>query len=78
MSSGNERAGDLTTTTLATGDWRPAAAAETLKEWGASPATHDLFVVGRISKGERRLLFPHSTARAPFPGPWELRAVFAR
>ena len=39
---------------------------------------HSLFVVGRISKGERRLLFVRATAPAPFPGPWELRAVFSR
>ena len=39
--------------------------------------SHDLFVIGRISKGEKRLMFPHSAAKAPFPGPWEVRAVFA-
>jgi hypothetical protein len=39
---------------------------------------HALFVVGRISKGERRLIFlrPIPT-RPPFPGPFELRAVFS-
>ena len=36
-----------------------------------------VFVVGRISKGERRLVFAPAVAPAPFPGPWELRAVFA-
>jgi hypothetical protein len=39
---------------------------------------HALFVVGRISKGERRLVFASAVAPAPFPGPWELRAVFAK
>lgn len=38
---------------------------------------HAVFVVGRISKGERRLVFAPSVAAPPFPGPWELRAVFA-
>lgn len=37
---------------------------------------HALFVVGRIAKGERRLIFVSTPAPAPFPGPWELRAVF--
>ena len=36
-----------------------------------------VFVVGRISKGEKRLVFARSVAAPPFPGPWELRAVFA-
>ena len=39
--------------------------------------THALFVVGRISKGEKRLVFARSVVAPPFPGPWELRAVFA-
>lgn len=38
--------------------------------------THALFVVGRIVKGERRLVFVRTPAPPPFPGPWELRAVF--
>lgn len=39
---------------------------------------HALFVVGRIFKGERRMIFLRpSPARPPFPGPFELRAVFA-
>jgi hypothetical protein len=37
---------------------------------------HALFVVGRIVKGERRLVFVRKPAPAPFPGPWDLRAVF--
>ena len=36
-----------------------------------------LFVVGRISKGERQLVFLRSRARPPIPGPWELRAILA-
>jgi len=39
---------------------------------------HALFVVGRISKGESRLIFLREPVRAPFPGPWELRALFRR
>lgn len=41
-------------------------------------STHALFVVGRISKGERRILFVTPAPRPPFPGPWELRAIFAK
>lgn len=36
----------------------------------------DLFLVGRVAPGDRRLLAPHG-APAPIPGPWELRGVFA-
>lgn len=42
-----------------------------------NPSTHALFVVGRISKGERRLIFLRTPSQPPFPGPWELRAIFA-
>lgn len=39
---------------------------------------HALFVVGRISKGERRMIFLRPIAtHPPFPGPFELRAVFS-
>ncbi|CAN5673112.1 hypothetical protein BH23GEM6_BH23GEM6_10230 [soil metagenome] len=38
---------------------------------------HSIFVVGRMVKGESRLVFVKNPAPAPFPGPWELRAVFA-
>lgn len=38
--------------------------------------THALFVVGRIVKGEKRLVFVRKAAPPPFPGPWELRALF--
>jgi hypothetical protein len=38
--------------------------------------THELFVVGRITKGERRMIFVRTPVQPPFPGPWELRAVF--
>ncbi|HET8656367.1 MAG TPA: hypothetical protein VFL93_12675 [Longimicrobiaceae bacterium] len=40
-------------------------------------STHQLFIVGRIAKGERRIVFLRTSVRPPFPGPWELRAVFA-
>lgn len=37
---------------------------------------HELFVVGRISKQGSRLVFVRPPERPPFPGPWEVRAVF--
>jgi len=39
---------------------------------------HAMFVVGRISGGESRMMFVERPARAPIPGPWELRAIFSR
>lgn len=39
---------------------------------------HKLFVVGRIAKGERRVVFVRTPPPPPFPGPWELRAIFTR
>jgi hypothetical protein len=50
----------------------------TPKESPMSPTTHSLFIVGRITKGERRLLFVRPPARPPIPGPWEVRAIFTR
>jgi hypothetical protein len=41
-------------------------------------SVHALFMVGRISKGERRLVFVQPVATPPFPGPWELRAIFGK
>jgi hypothetical protein len=38
---------------------------------------HALFLVGRIARGERRVVFVKKPAPAPFPGPWELRALVA-
>lgn len=37
---------------------------------------HTLFVVGRITKAESRVVFVRTPPPPPFPGPWELRAVF--
>ncbi len=34
-----------------------------------------LFIVGRIDKMGRRIVFVNEPARPPFPGPWELHAV---
>jgi hypothetical protein len=34
-----------------------------------------LFIVGRIDKSGRRIVFVNETVLAPFPGPWELHAV---
>lgn len=35
-----------------------------------------LFMVGRINKSGRRIVFVNEPARPPFPGPFELHAVF--
>lgn len=35
-----------------------------------------LFMVGRIDRKGRRVVFVNEPAAAPFPGPWELHAVF--
>ena len=34
------------------------------------------FVVGRISKADRRLMVLEPETPSPIPGPWDLRAVF--
>lgn len=33
------------------------------------------FVVGKIARGGRRVIVMETAAPAPFPGPWDLRAV---
>lgn len=38
-------------------------------------ARHELFVVGRIRKGEQKLIFLDPAARPVFPGPWTIQAV---
>jgi hypothetical protein len=42
------------------------------------PATEkgELFMVGRVDRTGRRIVFVNEPAEAPFPGPWELHAVF--
>lgn len=35
------------------------------------------FVVGRIGRDGKRMIVLESATPAPFPGPWDLRAVFA-
>jgi hypothetical protein len=35
------------------------------------------FVIGRLSKDGNRILILRPATPEPFPGPWELRAVFA-
>lgn len=35
-----------------------------------------LFLIGRIDKRGRRVVFLNEPVPAPFPGPWELQAVF--
>jgi hypothetical protein len=37
-----------------------------------------LFIIGRIDKQGRRIVFVREPARPPFPGPWAVRAVVAR
>ncbi|HET7464775.1 MAG TPA: hypothetical protein VFJ82_26265 [Longimicrobium sp.] len=34
------------------------------------------FVVGRISKADRRMVVLEPATPSPIPGPWDLRAVF--
>ncbi|HEX7240967.1 MAG TPA: hypothetical protein VF263_11915 [Longimicrobiaceae bacterium] len=41
---------------------------------GAQPVP---FVVGRIARDGKRMIVLESATPAPFPGPWDLRAVFA-
>lgn len=36
------------------------------------------FVIGRLSKDGRRILVLRPVTPPPFPGPWELRAVFTK
>lgn len=40
-------------------------------------AQHVPFVIGRLTKNGSRIVFLQPAPRPPFPGPWELRAVFA-
>jgi hypothetical protein len=40
------------------------------------PTRSSLFLIGRIDKSGKRIVFVNEPARAPFPGPWELHAVF--
>jgi hypothetical protein len=42
---------------------------------GAVSARHSMFVIGRIRKGEQKLIFLHPATRPVFPGPWQIRAV---
>jgi hypothetical protein len=35
------------------------------------------FVVGRIARDGKRMMVLEAATPAPFPGPWDLRAVFA-
>ena len=44
---------------------------------GAESARHSIFVIGRIRKGEQKLVFLRPETRPVFPGPWEIRAVLA-
>ena len=36
----------------------------------------NIFLIGRIDKQGRRIVFVNEPARPPFPGPWDLQAVF--
>lgn len=42
---------------------------------GKRAVKHEVFVVGRIRKGEQQLVFLDPAARPVFPGPWTIRAV---
>lgn len=39
------------------------------------PSRPAVFLIGRIDKRGRRIVFVNEPAAAPFPGPWELHAV---
>ena len=39
------------------------------------PIKPALFLVGRLNKRGRRIVFVNETVAAPFPGPWDLHAV---
>lgn len=41
----------------------------------AEAARHTMFVIGRIRKGEQKLIFLRPPNQLPFPGPWEVRAT---
>ena len=43
----------------------------------ADGARHSVFVIGRIRKGEQKLIFVDPSTRPVFPGPWKIRAVLA-
>lgn len=36
----------------------------------------EMFLVGRLDKRGQKVVFVNEPASAPFPGPWELHAVF--
>jgi hypothetical protein len=36
------------------------------------------FVVGRLGKGDRRVVVLDAETPPPIPGPWDLRAVFSK
>jgi len=42
---------------------------------GFEAARHTIFVIGRIRKGEQKLIFLRPPLQPPFPGPWEIRAA---
>lgn len=48
---------------------------ETVSRRSADRARHEVFVVGRIRKGEQKLIFLDPQQRPVFPGPWQIRAV---
>jgi len=39
------------------------------------PIRPGLFLIGKIDKRGRQMVFVTEPAPAPFPGPWDLRAV---
>ena len=41
-----------------------------------SSEKNGLFVIGRIDKKGTRMVFVNEPVRAPFPGPWDLHAIF--
>ena len=48
---------------------------ETASRQSGGASRHEVFVIGRIRKGEQKLVFLDPQRRPVFPGPWQIRAV---
>lgn len=52
-----------------------AAEREVSGRRGDGGSRHEVFLIGRICKGEQKLVFLDPQQRPVFPGPWKIRAV---
>ena len=52
-----------------------AADREVTRRSSEGSSRHEVFVIGRIRKGEQKLVFLDPQQRPVFPGPWQIRAV---